>query len=135
MPAHSSHILQPLNIGCFSALKQAYGCGVEQLIGCGVNHINKHEFLPLYRRVRRTALYKNNIRAGFAATGLVLYSPDYVLVQLHAKFQTLLPQRRSLSNASWAAETPHNIAKLQKQQALIQRYIQRRIRSPLSLIE
>ena len=49
MPAHLSHILQPLNVGCFLALKQAYGYGVKQLMGCGVNHINKHEFLPLYR--------------------------------------------------------------------------------------
>ena len=86
MPAHSSHILQPLDVGCFSALKQAYGHGVEQLMGRGVNHIDKHEFLPLYRQARQTALHQNNIRAGFAATGLVPYSPNRVLVQLHVKF-------------------------------------------------
>ena len=91
MPAHLLHILQPLDIGCFSALKQAYGCGVEQLMGCGVNHINKHKFLPLYRQVRQIVLHKNNIWAGFAATGLVLYSPNHVLAQLHVEFQTLLP--------------------------------------------
>ena len=74
------HILQPLNIGCFSPLKQAYGHLVKQLIGYGVNYIDKHEFLPLYREARQIALYQNNIQAGFAATGLIPYSPNYVLL-------------------------------------------------------
>jgi hypothetical protein len=49
MPAHSSHLLQPLDVGCFSPLKQAYRCLVEQIMGHGVNHIDKREFLLLYR--------------------------------------------------------------------------------------
>jgi len=57
MLAHLSHLLQPLNIGCFSALKQAYEHSVEQLIGRGVNHINKREFLLLYRQARQIALH------------------------------------------------------------------------------
>jgi hypothetical protein len=48
IPAHSSHLLQLLDVGCFSALKQAYGHNVEQIMRCGVNHIDKCEFLPLY---------------------------------------------------------------------------------------
>jgi hypothetical protein len=47
MPKHSSHLLQPLDVGCSSALKQAYGCHVEQLMRHGVNRIDKREFLPL----------------------------------------------------------------------------------------
>ena len=97
-----------------------------------VNYINKREFLPLYRQARQTALHQNNIQAGFAATGLVPYNPDRVLVQLHAEYRTLLPQRRSPSNASWAAETPHNVAKLQKQTALLNCYLKQRSHSPLS---
>jgi hypothetical protein len=133
MPAHSSHLLQPLNIGCFSPLKQAYGHLVKELIGCGVNHINKHEFLPLYRQARQTALHQNNIQAGFAATSLIPYSPDRVLSQLHTKYQT--PPPRPPSNVSWIAETPHNIAKLQQQTVLIRRYLKRRTHSPPSPTE
>jgi hypothetical protein len=76
-----------------------------------VNYIDKYEFLPLYRQARQAALYRNNIQAGFAATGLVPYDPDRVLLLLYTKYQTLLPQRRPL-NASWAAETPYNITGL-----------------------
>ena len=114
MLAHSSHLLQPLDIGYFLTLKQAYGYGVEQIMGRGVNYIDKHEFLPLYRQARQIALHQNNIRAGFVATSLVLYNPNYVLSQLHAEFQILLPQRRPPSSVFWVAETPYNIVELQK---------------------
>ena len=52
IPAHLLYLLQPLNIGCFLALKQAYRSSVKQLISRGINYINKHEFLPLYRQAR-----------------------------------------------------------------------------------
>ena len=111
MPAHSSHLLQPLDVGCFSSLKQAYGRGVERIMGRGVNHIDKREFLPLYRQARQAALHQGNIQAGFAATGLVPYNPDRVLSQLHTEYQTPSPQRPQL-NASWVAGTLSNIAEL-----------------------
>jgi hypothetical protein len=135
MPPHSSHLLQPLDVGCFAALKRSYGRLVEELMGCGVNHIDKHEFLPLYNQARHAALHQDNIRAGFAATGLVPYSPDRVLSQLHAEYQTPSPQRCPPSNASWAAKTPHNIAELQKQTALLKGYLRRRTHSPPSPTE
>ena len=86
MPAHLSHLLQPLDVGCFLVLKQAYRRLVKQLMAYSVNYINKREFLLLYRQVRQTVLHQNNIQAGFIATGLVLYNPDYVLVQLYAEY-------------------------------------------------
>jgi hypothetical protein len=49
MPVHSSYLLQPLDVGCFLVLKQSYGSLVEQIMGRGVNYIDKQEFLPLYR--------------------------------------------------------------------------------------
>ena len=124
--AHLLYLLQPLNIGCFLALKQAYGRSVKQLISRGVNHINKHKFLPLYRQARQIALHQNNIQAGFVATGLIPYSPDRVLLQLYAEYQTPLPQRCPQSNASQAAEIPHNITELQQQTALLRRYLKQR---------
>ena len=134
MLPHSSHLLQSLDVDCFSVLKQAYRRLVEQIMGNGVNHIDKCEFLPLYRQARQAALHQNNIQAGFAATGLVPYNPDRVLAQLHIEYRTLSPQRPQ-SNASWAVETPHNIAELQQQTALIRRYLKQRTHSPPSPTE
>ena len=84
--AHLLYLLQPLDIGCFLTLKQAYRCLIKQIIAYSVNYINKREFLPLYRQARYVALYQNNIQAGFAATGLVPYNLDRVLLQLHTKY-------------------------------------------------
>ncbi|XP_044714673.1 DDE superfamily endonuclease domain-containing protein [Hirsutella rhossiliensis] len=35
MPPHSSHILQPLDVGCFGPLKQAYGRQIEKKMRAG----------------------------------------------------------------------------------------------------
>ena len=41
MPPHASHLLQPLDVGCFSPLKRAYGCQAEEMIRNGINYITK----------------------------------------------------------------------------------------------
>jgi hypothetical protein len=48
MPDHSSHLLQPLDVGCSGPLKRAYGGLVEQNICLGYNHIDKFDFLKAY---------------------------------------------------------------------------------------
>jgi hypothetical protein len=48
MPAHTSHILQPLDVSCFGPLKKVYGAQIEKKMRLGVNHISKEEFLPTF---------------------------------------------------------------------------------------
>jgi hypothetical protein len=49
MPSHSSNKLQPLDIGCFAPLKKAYGAEVTRSIQNSIYHINKKNFLVLYK--------------------------------------------------------------------------------------
>ena len=77
----------------------------------GVNHIDKQEFLPLYQQARAEALHENNLRAGFAATGLVPYNPDRVLSYLHAQYHTPSPQLLPQEQA-WTSEIPRDITQL-----------------------
>jgi hypothetical protein len=51
MPPHSSHLLQPLDVGCFSPLKRAYSREVESLIRHHINHITKLELLTAFEAV------------------------------------------------------------------------------------
>jgi hypothetical protein len=57
MPPHSSHLLQPLHVGCFSLLKRAYRDEISGLARNYTNHISKEAFLPAfmaaYRGTRR----------------------------------------------------------------------------------
>jgi hypothetical protein len=136
MPAHSSHLLQPLDVGCFAALKRSYGRRVEMKMGLGVNHIDKQEFLLLYQQARAEALHESNIRSGFAATGLVPYEPDRVLSLLQAQIQTPSPQLQPQPDISpYTTATPHNIIELQQQTELVKQYLKRHTQSPPSPAE
>jgi hypothetical protein len=53
LPPHSSHLTQPLDIGCFSVLKRAYGRQIETFIKAYINYITKVEFFLAF-----TAAYK-----------------------------------------------------------------------------
>ncbi|KAF1922946.1 DDE-domain-containing protein, partial [Didymella exigua CBS 183.55] len=41
MPPHSSHLLQPLDVGCFAPMKKAYGRQAELLMRNKITHITK----------------------------------------------------------------------------------------------
>jgi hypothetical protein len=51
MPAHASHILQPLDVGCFSPLKRAYKKEVGALANSSINCIDKLAFLAAFTTV------------------------------------------------------------------------------------
>jgi hypothetical protein len=135
MPAHSSHLLQPLDVNCFAVLKRSYGRLVQEKMVLGVNHIDKQDFIPLYEQARTEALQSANIRSGFAATGLVPFNPDRVLSILNTQYRTPSPPPPvSATRVSpWAAETPHNLTELQNQTELIKRHINRVQQSPSTL--
>lgn len=56
VPAHSLHLLQPLDVGCFSPLKRAYGSQIAEFIRLGINHVDKAEFLLASKQARINAL-------------------------------------------------------------------------------
>lgn len=51
MLPHTSHLLQSLDVSCFSPLKRAYGNEVSQLARYGTFHIDKRQFLDIYTKV------------------------------------------------------------------------------------
>jgi hypothetical protein len=82
MPAHTSHILQPLDVSCFGLLKKVYGSQIESKMRLGINHITKEEFLPAFFTAHQQVMTAENIASGFKATGLIPYDPERVLDKL-----------------------------------------------------
>ena len=117
MPPHSSHILQPLDIGCFSPLKTAYGHQIEGLIRLGVNHILKEEFLTAYLEAHQASFTTKNIQAGFAATGLVPNEPERVLSQLDPVVRT--PSPVPSAESTWESKIPRTIREISRQATYI----------------
>jgi hypothetical protein len=136
MPPHSSHLLQPLDVSCFSVLKRSYGLAVQEQIRAGINHIDKDDFLSLYSQARITTYTTSTIQSGFKATGLVPFEPDEVLSRLHIQLQTPSPTRPPYQPTQvtphWVPETPHNISELQHQNQAVQGLIRYRTQSPPS---
>jgi len=115
MPPHSSHLLQPLDVSCFSPLKHFYGQKLEGMIRGGIQSIDKDDFLYLYPTVHQYALSAANIQSAFAATGLIPYSPGRVLSKLQIQLKTPTPPSTSHGNQSFnsAGKTPANIYQLE----------------------
>jgi hypothetical protein len=65
MPAHASHLLQPLDVGCFGPLKTAYGHEIESFARNHINHITKLEFLPAFCAAFYKAFTEKNICLSF----------------------------------------------------------------------
>jgi hypothetical protein len=100
----------------------------------GVNHINKQEFLPAYMAACSQALSANNIKAAFAAAGLIPYDLDQVLSGLQTSMGVTTPPAQDLQ-ANWVLETPHNLPTLQMQAESIKQSLNKGSRSPPSSAE
>jgi hypothetical protein len=134
MPPHSSHLLQPLDVGCFAPLKRAYSREVEALIRHHINRITKLEFLPGFKVAFTRAFTTANICSVFRGAGLVPLQPDVVLSRLDVQLRTPTPP--ALVEALWEVRTPSNVRELEAQSTLIRERIQRhKSSSPASIIE
>jgi hypothetical protein len=75
MPTHTSYILQPLDISCFSPLKKVYGSQIEMKIRLGINYIIKEEFLPTFLTAYRQVMIARTITSSFRVIGLMPFDP------------------------------------------------------------
>jgi hypothetical protein len=133
MPPHLSHLLQPLDVGCFAVLKRAYGKCVEDIMRRGQNHIDKLDFLDAFPTARIEAFKAKTIKNSFSATGLVPYDPNRVISKLNIRLHTPTPPpSRGSQSSAWEPKTPSNYKQLQKQAESIKKLLKQRSKSPPS---
>ena len=130
MPAHSSHLLQPLDIGCFSVLKRAYSKEIESDIRAGVNPITKLDFLEAYPIARAQSYKAETIKNSFAAAGLVPFNPKTVIETLDIQLKTPTPP--GSRGSEFSLKTPQNPAQLDKQASSVKALLRQRPQSPVS---
>ena len=110
MPPHSSHILQPLNVGCFSPLKKAYGKQIEGLMRGGQTHIMKEDFFPAFQVAFQESMTIQNVQGGFRGTGIIPFNPQRVLDTLPPCTKTLTPlNSRPSTVQAWDPRTLKNM--------------------------
>jgi hypothetical protein len=137
MPAHTSHLLQPLDIGCFGPLKKAYGREIERLIGCSINHITKTEFFPAFYTAHQATITESNIRGGFRGAGLTPLNPENVISKLNVQLWTPTPPAEvTAPSTPWASRTPKTVLEAQSHSKYLQaRIISHKSSSPESIIQ
>jgi hypothetical protein len=133
MPSHTSHLLQPLDVGCFGPLKIAYSQLIQNLARQGIFHVDKSDFLTMYKKARTTVFSEQNIKSSFRATGLIPYNPERVLSSLtitKTPSSPLTSYGAASASSPWQLETPKTVADLAKQVQLLQDTLQRQSQSP-----
>lgn len=97
-PPHSTHSLQPLDVGIFSPLSKAYSDELEAFLHAsqGLSAITKRDFFRLFWKAWNKALSPANIASSWRATGLLPWDPEVVLV----RFRENTIQRPSSSESS-----------------------------------
>src|SRR6478735_8016307 len=116
MPAHASHLLQPLDVGCFRPLKKAYGRQIEHLIRCNITYIKKTEFFPAFYAAFQATMTEANIKAGFRGAGLVPLDPESVVSKLDVQLRTPTPFEEEASHPNaWVSKTPKTVLEAESQ--------------------
>jgi hypothetical protein len=134
MPPHSSHLLQPLDIACFSPLKKAYGHQIGELMRAYINHVTKTEFLSSFIHAHNASFTAENIQAGFRGAGLVPFDPEKVIGRLDIQLRT--PSPIVGQNEPWQPKTPQTVSELASQSTFIKsRLARHQDSSPTSINE
>jgi hypothetical protein len=77
---HSSHILQPLDLSCFSAVKSRYRAQIAALAKYEDSApIKKLRFVEYYHKARNEGLTQQNILSGWRAAGISPWNPRKVI--------------------------------------------------------
>lgn len=84
LPSHSTHLLQPLDVGLFSPYQHFYGRAVDDYMRSGQNRhgIKKSLFIPFLSYAREQAFSHHNICQAFEATGIWPLSARKVLLKM-----------------------------------------------------
>src|SRR5579862_7589196 len=102
LPAHSTHLTQPLDIGLFGPLQRYYGVLLAEWFKGGYPAISREDFIPLLQQARERTYTIQNIKGAWAGAGLVPYDRRRVQSRLD---KGIIPQKEPESPAR-AIKTP-----------------------------
>ena len=103
LPAHSTHILQPLDIGIFHLMKAQHQNILAEQVRFGGCEYSRTDFLDAYNEICVRSMKKNSIIHAWESSGLVPFQPHIVLNNMR-KFQPQEPSRTPEPEESFAFE-------------------------------
>jgi len=85
---HTSHIIQPLDVGVFQQYKHYHSEALDDAYRSGCNNFNKVEFFAAVSHIRSQAMTKRNIQSGWRRTGILPWNPNLVIDALRESLAT-----------------------------------------------
>ena len=90
LPPHSTHVLQPLDLSCFSPVKSKYWEQIAELASLdNTALIKKHRFIKYYYRAQEEGLTARTIKSGWRASGIYPWNPRKGLQSSQVKNKAL----------------------------------------------
>jgi DDE superfamily endonuclease len=121
LPAHSSHVTQPLDLSIFAPLKHQYRKEIDAIAAYDdTGPVKNIRFIQSYDKARQWALTPRNILAGWRGSGLVPFNPQKVLNSKQVQLSQTKPQtppkslKRALPDELAYLQTPSNRKELEK---------------------
>jgi len=129
LPPHTTHMLQPLDVGCFSPLAHYYRAEVDEASQYGLHGVTKYDFVRFYSVARERAFTAANINSAFRKTGLVPLNPLVILDKLIPQDQITKsptePINSRLPEHSDIFQTPRDYTQLLDYCQILEAYIQK----------
>ena len=88
-PPHSTHVLQPLDVGCFAPLATYYSQHLEQQtrLSEGQTRMSKRDFFRCFYPAWQKAFTEDNVRSSWRKGGILPFDPDLVLGKVKPREQ------------------------------------------------
>lgn len=137
LPAHATHLLQPLDVGVFGPLAHSYKKHLESFTRFTTYNIDKVDFLNLVQKARKEAISEKNIESAWRATGLIPFHPGIVLGKLENRMPSasdagtsslLTPERRN--PGTLIPKTPANVDQVGQIDELIAQFRDQTLDTP-----
>jgi hypothetical protein len=120
-PPHSTHRLQPLDVGLFSPLGKYYSKELDDWMHrCGgLSRFTKREFYGLFKAAYRKAFSKENILSAWEKTGLQPLDPELILGVVSSK----AAERPSTSGSISSTSTVYSASNVREVRRLVKRVV------------
>ena len=114
LPLYSTHLTQPLDVGCFQPYKHYHAEALDDAVRAGGVDFDKLDFLSIFQHMRNQTFTKSTILSSFKKTGLVPYDLNMVLHKITAIQDS---RRRQATpppslEPEWYARTPRTSKEL-----------------------
>jgi hypothetical protein len=103
LPPHSTHTLQPLDVGMFKPLSTAYSAELSGYLhrSQGLASITKGDFFPLFWKAWEASFRESTILSSFRATGISPPDPDPILDRFTQGEESGNSSSSGLSDHDW----------------------------------